>query len=210
MSLVCRDPMLAETQMTSICREAYDKLMKLCAESGCSSNGHLGDVHVSRSISAGLSRHSCPWSPISSWIYPNLSRPPCDHACSQSHQLGISIAEIVARWPNVLSPQYHSVPFSTEFDVCVYDFMLTPWIRDHVCSAVALKCHGKTMTTAHLLRHIAVNMFYAVRDKTTGLSDLDVFKLLMHVHLRQLVATGYSRAEKLVFVEVIWAEASLM
>ncbi|KAG9224419.1 hypothetical protein CCMSSC00406_0009461 [Pleurotus cornucopiae] len=234
MALVCRDPM-SETHMTSgISREAYDKLMQLCAESGCSSNGHLGDKCIFFIDSCsyanvrawGQSTSQCANGPFSSSQAFRDIRPPGrpypygDVPVSAHHSVvtlvrnpaswGVSIADLIARWPHVLTPKFHSEPYSKEFDFCVYTFMLNPWIRDHVCAAVALKCHGKTMTVAYLLRHIAVSMFYAVREKTTGLSDLDVFKMLMHVHLRQLVATGYSKKEKVVFVEVIWAESSLV
>ncbi|KAF7423934.1 hypothetical protein PC9H_009232 [Pleurotus ostreatus] len=66
------------------------------------------------------------------------------------------------------------------------------------------------MSVADLLRHIAVSMFSAVREKTPGLSDVEVFRMLMGVHLRELVATGYAKKEKVVSVEVVWAESSLV
>ncbi len=104
---------------------------------------------------------------------------------------------------------------------------LRPWIRDEVCSAVSVRCHGGKMSTAYLLRHIAVNMVCALRvrrylfrcrhrpdlcpkEKIVGLSNLDIFKLLLHVHMQQLVVTGYDPDEKNIFVEVLWEDASLM
>ncbi|KAF7423933.1 hypothetical protein PC9H_009231 [Pleurotus ostreatus] len=71
MALVCRDPALAEKQMAFMSREAYDKLMRLRAESGCSSNGHVGDKCV-------FFVDSCSFAHVRAWGQPAFRdiRPP--------------------------------------------------------------------------------------------------------------------------------------
>ncbi|KAF9492318.1 hypothetical protein BDN71DRAFT_1591719 [Pleurotus eryngii] len=219
MALVCRDPMLVETHKTPITREAYEKLMQLCADSGCSRNGHRGNKCL-------FSLDARRYSNVHAWghpAFPSIRAPsgPFPHGLvkvAPNHRSiklvesptswGVSIAALIARGPDILPPEYYSTPFNTDYDVCTYSFMLRPWIRDQVCSAVALECHGERMSMASLLRHIAVNMVCAVREKTTGLSNLDIFKLLLHIYLRQLVATGYTAEEKNIFMEVVWVDAS--
>ncbi|KAF4571725.1 hypothetical protein EYR40_008248 [Pleurotus pulmonarius] len=221
MALVCRDPMSGEAHSTSIYREAYQKLMQLRAESGCSLPSHRGD--------------RCPWTidalryaNVRSWGQHAFSRirapsGPCPRGLSkvrpEHHSVtlvesptgwGVSVAGLIARWPHFLPPDYHITPFNKEYDVCTYYFSLRPWIRDEVCSAVSVRCHGDKMSTAYLLRHIAVSMVCALREKIVGLSNLDIFKLLLHVHMQQLVVTGYDPDEKNIFVKVLWEDASLM
>lgn len=221
MALVCRDPIFAEAQKISIYREAYQKLMQLCAESGCSHNGHRGNKCL-------FSLDALRYSNVRAWgqpAFPRIRAPPgpCPHGLAKvppEHRSipliesptgwGISVAALIARWPDVLPPTYHNTPFNKEYDVCTYYFTLRPWIRDKVCSAVAVRCHGERMTTGSLLRHIAVNMVCALHEKTTGLSNLDLFKLLLHVHIQQLVVTSYDPEEKNIFIEVLWEDASLM
>ncbi|KAJ8693270.1 hypothetical protein PTI98_010507 [Pleurotus ostreatus] len=67
MALVCRDPALAEKQMAFMSREAYDKLMRLRAESGCSSNGHVGDKCV-------FFVDSCSFAHVRAWGQPVSTR----------------------------------------------------------------------------------------------------------------------------------------
>lgn len=107
---------------------------------------------------------------------------------------------------------------------------LSPWVRERVYSAAALNCHGKGMSKAHLLRHIAVNMIYALhvcppilfniatfilaacspvpKEKRPDMTKLQVFQALMNVHFRQLVVMGHARGDKILFAEVRWVDAT--
>lgn len=218
MALVYKDPSLVDLQMDDILREVHGELKKLRAKSGCSPDGHLGDNCL-------FLIDSCSFSNVYAWSQPafrDIRTIPGPYAredlpVKATHHIfplnlrpgdwGLPLAGLISRFPDFLTAKL-SAPFREDYDACIYSFSLLPWVRERVYSAAALNCHGKGMSKAHLLRHIAVNMIYALHEKRPDMTKLQVFQALINVHFRQLVVLGHARGDKIIFAEVRWVDAT--
>ncbi|KAL4265764.1 hypothetical protein AB1N83_004557 [Pleurotus pulmonarius] len=84
-------------------------------------------------------------------------------------------------------------------DVCVYCFRLSMG-SPMIFKAVALKCHGKTMTMYDFLRNIVTTVFFAIRDACPGLSNIEACSMVLGMYVKRVRAVG--RYGSKVFVQV--------
>ncbi|KAF4579961.1 hypothetical protein EYR36_001781 [Pleurotus pulmonarius] len=74
-------------------------------------------------------------------------------------------------------------------DVCVYCFRLSMG-SPMIFKAVALKCHGKTMTMYDFLRNIVTTVFFAIRDACPGLSNIEACSMVLGMYVKRVRAVG--------------------
>ncbi|KAF4596868.1 hypothetical protein EYR40_007440 [Pleurotus pulmonarius] len=74
-------------------------------------------------------------------------------------------------------------------DVCVYCFRLS-MSTPIIFKAVALKCHGKTMTMYDFLCNVVTTVFFAIRDACPGLSNVEACSMVLQMYVKRVRAVG--------------------
>ncbi|KAF7424855.1 hypothetical protein PC9H_010166 [Pleurotus ostreatus] len=84
-------------------------------------------------------------------------------------------------------------------DVGVYCFRLSMG-SPIIFKAVALMCHGKTMSMYDFLCNIVTTVFFAIRDAHPGLSNIEACSMVLEMYVKRVRAVG--RFGSKVFVQV--------
>ncbi|KDQ24211.1 hypothetical protein PLEOSDRAFT_1107144 [Pleurotus ostreatus PC15] len=216
MVLVYKDPSVVDTRMAAIFEETFAKLQKLRMDSRCLPDGRIGDNCL-------YLNDTCNYAVARIWAQPALGDvrsmipwpyrgedpkfKPTHHVIQFPRtptEWGLPLADLIVHFSDYLTVTL-SEPFGEDYNTCVYSFSLLPWVRERVFSAAALKCHGEPMSKASLMRHIAVNMLRALREKRPDMTGPQVFRQLINAHFRQLVIVGHSERQKTIFAQVHWA-----